>query len=215
MTFTGTHLIFVLVLALPLLGAGLALVLRRFVREHVVMILAAIPLFLAGVGVIILVQILSPSEELGQAIPVPETPANVLQQAPTARWVQPPRTLPVTATLSMGQTPTTPTPEPTPAPTINPLSEVTVAVRNGTGGSGVASRTAEMLEAEGFRVVEVENDRKVGERPHTLILDKGDHPEVRQMLTDLLNVEPEYVETHSDEPGEADFIVILGDDYED
>lgn len=211
-------LLLLLILGLPLSGAILALALRRFLPERAPILIAALSLFLAAVAVIILVQLATPDSLLGQTVATPRETPSALRAAPTARWVQPPRTLEITATLDLGTTPSPtataaaiPT---TPTPTENPLSQVTVAVRNGTGESGLATRVGDLLENQGFRVVERENDRLTGERPHTLILDKGDHAEIRGALADLFEVPSHYVELNSEEPGDADIIIVLGDDFE-
>lgn len=216
MVLSLNQILFVLVLGLPLVGALLALLLRRFLPARALTLIAALPLFIAMVTAILLVQQFTPAEDLAQILPPTEAPAETLLHAPTARWIQPSRTLSISTTLAPPATPTsTPTPEIVPTATIDPRSQVTIAVWNGTGASGVATRAGELLEERGFRVVETENDPQAGERPHSLLLDQGDHPEVRRTLADLFHIEPEYIEIHAEEGAEADITVILGDDYEE
>ncbi len=210
---TWPVLLFFLVLGLPLLGALLTIPLRRLASRQVVVLVAALTLFLAATGVILIAEVNPPEADLEALLLLPSAAPAAPPAVPTPRWVQPPRTLALTATIVL-RTPT-PTPSPPPSPTPNPLSEIRVAVRNGVGTAGLATRVANRLEQEGFQVVEVENDRRVGERPNTLILDKGDHPEARQVLADILNVAPAFIETHSEEPGDVDIIVIVGDDFEE
>jgi hypothetical protein len=206
--------LFLLILGLPLIGATVAIVLRRVLSERAIILIGALSVFLVAVAVILLVELLPPGEEnLGQWLSAPQGLAGAPASAPTARWEQAPRTLAVTETLVL-RTPT-PTPPATTTPTTNPVSLVTIAVRNGEGSPGLATRVANRLEQEGFSIVEIENDRLVGDRPHTLILDKGDHPAARQIIVELLDIGSDFVETYSTEPGDADIIVIVGDDYGD
>lgn len=208
--------LFLAILGLPLAGAALGLFLHRFVHRRLGVLLAALFLCLSAVAVVMFVQFPSlDAEDLTQPLPSLGTPAAGIRMAPTVPWVQPPRTLGITVTLAPPITPI-PTVEPTATPTPNPLAGVTVAVRNGSQQPGLAGRTADRLESEGFTIVEIENDRLAGERPHTLILDRGDHPDVREALAASLGIAPEYVEINSDEPGgdaDADIIVVLGDDF--
>jgi len=207
-----TLILILLVLGLPLVGAILALLLGRFLPKRGGTLLAALPLFLSSVALLLLTQLLPLGADLGQPIPPTLSTQAALRYAPTSRWEQPPRTL--NATIAFSPTPTpTPTVAITPTSTPHPFSLATVVVRNGTGESGLATRTTRELQTEGFRVIEPEDDPEEGNRPHTLILDRGDHAEVRQALVGYLNVAPEYVEINSDEPSGADIIVILGDDY--
>ncbi|MGC9023536.1 MAG: LytR C-terminal domain-containing protein, partial [Chloroflexia bacterium] len=108
----------------------------------------------------------------------------------------------------------TPTFTATVTPTPHPFSLATIVVRNGTGQSGLATRTSERLRAQGFRVLPPEDDPQQGHRPHTLILDRGDHAQVRQALAAFLYVAPEYITVNAAEESEADIILILGDDFE-
>ena len=207
-------LLLILILGLPLVGALLALFLRRVLPETGRILLAALAFFGAGVALIFLVRLPAATEDLGEALPLPQTAQGLLRPAPTSGWVQPARTLEITTTLGP-QPSATPTAEPTATPTRVPLSSATIVVRNGTRTIGLAGRTRDRLEEFGFRVVDIDDDPLIGERPHTLILDRGDHPEVRQALASFLGVDDLFVEVNADDPGEADLIVIIGDDFEE
>jgi hypothetical protein len=202
-------LAFALILLLPLAGALLALLVGRFLPKRAGLLIAAVPLFLASVAIFLLVQFPLPSQVLG---PTQTTPAG-MEVAPTSHWVQAPRTLVVTVPVSPTATPT-PTLVITPTATPHPFSRVTIVVRNGTKTTGLATRTTKRLQGEGFRVLDPEDDDQAGNRPHTLILDRGDHSEVRQALATYLNVSPEYIQVNSDTSAEADIVVIVGDDFE-
>lgn len=203
-----------LTLGLPLIGAILALLLHRLLPQGGRILLAALALFAAGIALFFLIKTPAPAEEVGEVLPPPQTAQGLLVQVATSQWVQPPRTLEITSTL--GPAPTvTPTPTPTTPPTAVPISSATVIVRNGTSTVGLARRTRERLEEYGFRVIDIDDDWLIGERPHTLILDRGDHPEVREALAGFLGVAPEYIEVNSDDPGDADLIVVIGDDFEE
>lgn len=198
-------------LVLPLLGALLALILGRIVPKRGGLLIAALPLFLAIVAIIVLVPLIPPGENLAEPLaPAAADPAQ--QVGPTARWVQPPRTLifPTTA-----PTPSTPTvaANRTALPTPHPFSQVTIVVRNGTGESGLATRISRTLAGQGFRVLEPEDDPRQGERPNTLILDQGDHPVVRNAVAEYLHVAPEHIQINTTEDSEGDIIVVLGDDF--
>ncbi len=203
----------VLVLTLPLLGAVLALLWERFRPGRTGIWLAAFPFFLAAVGLLALVEWPATEGEPGLFWRASAPTPIALHVAPTSRWVQPPRTLHL-------PTPTLPSPTPTPVftatatPTPHPLSLATVVVRNGTGLSGLATRTSERLRAQGFRVLPPEDDPQQGNRPHTLILDRGDHAPVRQALAAFLHIPPEHITINAAEDSEADIILILGDDFE-
>lgn len=198
------------ILVLPLVGALLALILGRAVPKRGGMLIAALPLFLAIVAILVVLPLIRTSEDLAEPLsPAAAEPAR--QVAPTSRWVQPPRTLifptvaPVVPTL-------TPATKRTAEPTPHPFSLVTIVVRNGTGESGLATRTTNTLAGQGFRILDPEDDPLQGSRPYTLILDRGDHPEVRNALSEYLNVPLEHIEINSEEDSEGDIIVVLGDD---
>ncbi len=212
MPISTSLLIVLLILALPLAGAILALMAGRFLPKRFVVVLAALPFFLATVAILILVQRPLSGEGLGQALTPTSSTPQAMRFAPTARWAQAPRTLIVTPLLTSTATPT-PTPVRTRPPTVHPLSLATVVVRNGTGESGLATRTTRELQAQGFRVLPPEDDTRVGERPRTLILDRGDHPEVRQALASYLHVPPGQIRTNAREQSDADIILIIGDDF--
>jgi hypothetical protein len=199
------------ILVLPLIGALLALVLGRILPKRGGLLVAALSLFLAIVAIVVLVPLIPADQDLAEPI-APAGAEQAQQVVPTARWVQPPRTL-VFATA----TPLLPTPtvvaNRTVVPTPHPFSLVTIVVRNGTGESGLATRTSKTLAGQGFRILDPEDDPLQGERPHTLILDRGDHPEVRNALAEYLHVEPEYIEINAAEDSEGDIVVVLGDDY--
>lgn len=203
----------VLVLTLPLIGAVLALLGERLRLGRLGVGLAALFFFLAAVGLLALVEWPTAEGEPGPFLRVSAPTPVALQVAPTSRWVQPPRTLHL-------PTPTLPSPTSTPiftataTPTPHPLSLATVVVRNGTGQSGLATRTSERLRAQGFRVLAPEDDPQQGNRPHTLILDRGDHAPVRQALAAFLHIPPEQITVNAAEESEADIILILGDDFE-
>lgn len=203
----------VLVLTLPLLGAILALLGEQLRLGRAAFWPAALSFFLAAVGLLALVEWPATKGEPGLFLKASAPTPVALQVAPTSRWVQPPRTLHL-------PTPTPPLPTPTPiftataTPTPHPLSLATVVVRNGTGQSGLATRTSERLRAQGFRVLPPEDDPQQGNRPHTLILDRGDHAPVRQALAAFLHVPPEQITINAAEESEADLILILGDDFE-
>ena len=203
-----------LLLVLPLTSAILLLALGRFLPRRLGQVLAALPLLAMAIGVIALVAWWPEGAGLEQTLnPPAPARAALAQVAPTLPWAQAPRTLAVPATEP---TPTpTLAPDTTATPTAHPYSLATIAVRNGTGESGLAGRTSKRLQAEGFRILGLEDDPLEGQRPHTLILDRGDHPEVRRALAAFLHVESEYVVVNSTEPSEtgADIVLILGDDY--
>ncbi len=199
----------ILILILPVSGAILSLLLGRFLPKRAGLLVAALPLFLASIAIFLLVQFPPPSEVMAPG----ETVAAGIVIAPTSRWVQAPRTLVIEVTVPATASPT-PTATVTPTLTPHPFSQVTIVVRNGTNTSGLATRTTKRLQAEGYRVLDPEDDDQVGSRPHTLILDRGDHSTVRQALAAYLRVPAAYVTINADIGAEADIVVILGDDFE-
>jgi len=198
------------ILVLPLTGALFAMLLGRIVPKRGGLLIAALPLFLSVVAIIVLIPLIPPGEDLAEPLP-PADAEQVQQVAPTSRWVQPPRTL-IFPTVTPFAPTSTPATKRTAEPTLHPFSLVTIVVRNGTGESGLATRTANTLAGQGFRVLEPEDDPLQGERPYTLILDQGDHPEVRNALALYLNVPPEHIEINSEEDSDGDIVVVLGDD---
>ncbi len=208
---SSTLLLLLVILALPIVGALLALLLGRLLPQRFATVIAALALFVCGVVILVAVQVLPADVELGQALTV-EVTDTLPQQLPTPRWVQPPRTLKLPTEAA------TPTPSPTPVqptPTVDPRTLVTVVVRNGTGEVGLAGRVTDLLREKGFLLHEPEDDPEAGDRPYTLILDRGDHPEVRHALALLLKVETEHIFVNSSESSAADVIVIIGDDYQE
>lgn len=203
--------LFLILLVLPLFGALLALILGRIVPKRGGMLIAALPLFLAIVALVVLVPLIPPGEDLAEPL-APAAAEQVQQIAPTSRWVQPARTL-IFPTVTPAVPTSTPAANRTATPTPHPFSLVTIVVRNGTGETGLATRTSRTLAGQGFRILDPEDDPLQGERPYTLILDRGDHPEVRNALALYLNVTPEHVEISSEEESEGDIVVILGDDF--
>lgn len=203
----------VLLLALPFLGAGLTLLWERLRPGRMALWPAAVSFFLAGVGLLVLLEWPAAGGEVGQFLAASAPPPVALQVAPTSRWVQPPRTLRLPTPILPPPT-STPVLTATATPTPHPLSLAAIVVRNGTGESGLATRTTERLRAQGFRVLAPEDDPQQGNRPHTLILDRGDHAPVRQALAAFLHVAPEYITLNAAEDSEADIILILGDDFE-
>ncbi len=209
---SSTLLLLLIILLLPIVGALLALILGRLLPQRVGTVIAALALFLCGVAVLVVVQVLPSDVGLGQAVTVVEETVSITQQIATPAWVQPPRTLMLPTEAA------TPTPSPTPVPptpTVDPRTLITVVVRNGTGAVGLAGRVTDLLRTKGFRLHEPEDDPEVGNRPYTLILDRGDHPDVRRALATLLKVEAEHIYVNSSEPSAADVIVIIGDDYQE
>jgi hypothetical protein len=205
--------VLLLVLVLLLIGALLTLTLGRILPKRGGLLVAALPLFLAIVVIVVMVPLIRPDQDLAETIS-PPSPGVALQIAPTAQWVQPPRTLVFPTVVTPTATPT-PTPDRafTPSPTPHPYSLVTIVVRNGTGETGLATGTSKRLAQQGFRVLSPEDDPQQGSRPHTLILDRGDHPEVRNALVEFLNVAAEYVQINSVETSGGDIVVIIGDDF--
>ncbi len=195
-----------LVLLVPLVGGAALLVLKRWLSQVAVTAIAGALLLITAAGVVAL-GLGGNGSPLAQALPLPQVG---LREAPTVVWVQPPRTLTlqpspvVTATRTL-----------TPTATPNPIASVTVSVRNGTARPGLAGRTAERLRQQGFQIVEVENDPQAGNRPHTLLLDRGDHPEARQALAELLGIDPEHITVNAEEPAPADIVLVLGDDFQE
>ena len=209
-------LILILVMSVPLAGAMVGLALFRLVKRRWVLVVAALPLLLVPLGVVAALRWSPSSDWWEQALNPPRSTQAALQVAPTQRWAQPPRTLALVATATPTASPT-PTAAQTAAPTAHPYSLATIAVRNGTGETGLASRTSKRLAAEGFRILALEDDPLEGNRPYTLILDRGDHPEVRLALAGLLRVPAEHVVVHSEEPSSsgADIVLILGSDFDE
>lgn len=203
-----------LILVLPLLGILVSLLFGRFLPKRGGLLLAAMPIFLVAVAIVVLIPLIPQGEDLAETVAPSPSPILALQVAPTSRWVQPPRTLTLpTATAAPATiTPTVAASGP-PTATPHPYSLATVVVRNGTGETGLATRTSRQLATQGFRVLDPEDDPQQGNRPHTLILDRGDHPTVRQALADLLHIVPQYVTLNAGEDSKADIILILGDDF--
>jgi|GEM_PF-3580994 hypothetical protein len=200
----SSTLLFVLVLLVPFAGAAALAALRRWLSRTATTWLGALLLLTTAAGVVAL-GLAGDRSPWAQAV-APSLPG--VREAPTAVWVHPPRTLTLAPTAELTATETL---SPTASP--NPREWITIAVRNGTGTPGLAGRTAERLREQGFQVVEVENDPQAGNRPHTLLLDRGDHPEVRQALAELLGISPESIVVNSDEPAQADIVIVLGDDF--
>lgn len=101
-------------------------------------------------------------------------------------------------------------------PTTRRLQEegARVEVRNGTWENGLAGRTAEYLRNKGFTVVGVLQDENAGTYSTTLILDDGNHPFTRDLLTSLLRVQPANVRLEPNVSAMADIVIILGNDFQ-
>lgn len=89
-----------------------------------------------------------------------------------------------------------------------------IEVRNGTlTCTGCAAATAEYLRRQGFTVIRAIQDENAGTYSTTLVLDAGDHPFTRELLAQLLRVQPAGIRQGPNGSDLADIVVILGDDF--
>jgi len=87
----------------------------------------------------------------------------------------------------------------------------TVLVLNGTFSPGLASQTAEYLRASGLNASEPGNANE--HYLMTTIIDYTGNPHTVEMIVQLMSIPPENVYHRYDVAGQADVVVITGDDW--
>ncbi len=87
----------------------------------------------------------------------------------------------------------------------------TVLVLNGTYTPGLAADTAEYLRASGLTISEPGNADQFYQT--TTIIDYTGNPHTVQKIVELMSVPPEYVFHRYEVAGEADIVVIAGEDW--
>jgi LCP family protein required for cell wall assembly len=92
------------------------------------------------------------------------------------------------------------------------LEEARIAVLNGAGIEGLASRTAQYLEGLGLNVMEVGNADRL-DYVRTLIIDYTGNPYTRQYLMDLSGLTESQILRQSAPNNDTDIALILGSDW--
>lgn len=87
----------------------------------------------------------------------------------------------------------------------------TVAVLNGTFTPGLASQTSEYLAASGINVAEPGNANEL--YLATTLIDYTGNPHTVATIVDLMSISPENVYHRYDVSGQADIVVIAGEDW--
>ncbi len=91
----------------------------------------------------------------------------------------------------------------------------TVGVYNGTDEcTGCASRAAGFLRDNGFQIITYTNMPDQVVYTHTLVLDSGNHAFSRDLIAELLHLQPEAVRTGPIDFSTADIVVVIGQDFE-
>ena len=108
-------------------------------------------------------------------------------------------------------------PEPQPVASVERQQLVAEAARivvhNGTLSEGLAVRTTEWLESQGFLVVSFGHADST-DYPHTVLVDYTGKQFTLQRLADLFGVLPENVRVSSNLKSQVDFRLILGQDWQ-
>ena len=89
----------------------------------------------------------------------------------------------------------------------------TVLVLNGTYTPGLASQTADYLRTSGLTVTEPGNANEYYEM--TTVIDYTGNPHTVAMIVELISISPENVFHRYDVSGQADVVVIAGQDWAD
>jgi LCP family protein required for cell wall assembly len=88
--------------------------------------------------------------------------------------------------------------------------QATIQVQNGAGVGGLAGQLTQDLANQGFTTATADNAEL---RPHSQIIDYGDHPATRQRLSRVLSGMPVAEGSSADAPPGVDLVVVLGEDY--
>jgi LCP family protein required for cell wall assembly len=86
-----------------------------------------------------------------------------------------------------------------------------VLVLNGTFTPGLASQTAEYLRSSGLNTTEPGNAEELYQI--TTIIDYTGNPHTVKKIVELMRISPEYIYHRYDVAGQADIVVIAGDDW--
>jgi LCP family protein required for cell wall assembly len=92
------------------------------------------------------------------------------------------------------------------------LEDPQIAVYNGAGVAGLAGRTADFLEEEGFRIIEVGNADRSNYQT-TLVIDYTGNPYMRKFLVEIANIAESQFLSQNDPQSEIDIAIILGADW--
>jgi LCP family protein required for cell wall assembly len=87
----------------------------------------------------------------------------------------------------------------------------TISVLNGTSQAGLASRTKEYLIAQGMNVTKTDNAQEAYDL--TTIIDYTGKLYTRQLLADLMNIQPSQVFSRYDPNSPVDIAILLGNDW--
>jgi len=92
-----------------------------------------------------------------------------------------------------------------------------VQVLNGAAVDGLAGRVSAFLGGQGIALIDPGQAARVYE--HTTIIDYTGQPAIRQRLTEILGIDPRYVQAapgpDAPPPDQADILLILGQDYQE
>jgi hypothetical protein len=92
------------------------------------------------------------------------------------------------------------------------LEDPQIAVYNGAGVAGLAGRTADFLEEQGFRIIEVGNADRSNYQT-TLVIDYTGNPYMRKFLVEIANIAESQFLSQNDPQSEIDIAIILGADW--
>ena len=84
-------------------------------------------------------------------------------------------------------------------------------VLNGTFTPGLAAQTAEYLRASGLNTIEPGNANELYQV--TTIIDYTGNPNTVKKIVELMSIAPEHIYHRYDVAGQADIVVITGDDW--
>jgi hypothetical protein len=127
------------------------------------------------------------------------------------------RTTPTTARSpaeSLEPSPDSSTPEPTPeARALRKKTRISVDVLNATDIAGLAGTTAERIEERGYRQVESDDAAEKPQARTAIYFAKGFEREAKRLLGEF----PEFGTVRKGDrpnPGDAQLVVLIGEDYE-
>ena len=98
------------------------------------------------------------------------------------------------------------------SPTPIPEETATLEVWNGTPISGLAENTTAYLREQGYQVISFGNAKQLTYQ-RTLIVDRTGKSYTANLLAQLLNLDPSYIESDPELESEADICIILGRDF--
>ena len=88
--------------------------------------------------------------------------------------------------------------------------QATIQVQNGAGVAGLAGQLTQDLANQGFTTTTADNAEL---RPHSQIIDYGEHPATSRRLSRALSGMPVAEGSSTDAPPGVDLVVVLGEDY--